>query len=273
MKIKDTQITLTGIDGLVRIKRMQGGFPRIDSDAEIDLHYGLGYIHAHDRQTQMWLMKIIGHGRGAELLSGDEELIEIDKFMRWINLSADAAEEVHKLSDEAMKVLRAYCRGANDALADTGRPFEFKLLGYKPDPWTPTDILLMAKLIGYIGLTQSQGDAEKFILELIRNDVDPLKIKELFPCIKEDIPADLIDIIKKVKLIRPTVSESLTWMQHLPGAAASNNWAIRPQKSASGKAILCGDPHLALQMPSILYSALMTSGDHYMMGATLPGFP
>ena len=82
MKIKDTQITLTGIDGSVTIKRMQGGFPRIEADAQIDLHYGLGYIHVYDRQIQMWLLKILGHGRGSELLSGDEELIEIDKFKR-----------------------------------------------------------------------------------------------------------------------------------------------------------------------------------------------
>ena len=231
MKIKDTEITLKGIDGKVSIKRMQGGFPRIEAEAEIDLHYGLGYSHAHDRQTQMWLMKTIGHGKGSELLSADEALIEIDKFMRWINLSADAAEEVHKLSDEAGEILRAYCRGVNDALADTGLPFEFKLMGYKPDPWTPADILLMAKLIGYIGLTQSQGDAEKFILELIRNDVAPLKIKELFPCIKEDIPADFIDIIKKVKLIRPIVSESLKWMQRLPRAAASRPKALPPART------------------------------------------
>ena len=102
MKIKDREITLTGIDSKVRIKRMQGGFPRIEAQVENDLHYGLGYMHAHDRQTQMWLMKIIGQGKGSELLTADEELIEIDKFMRWINLSADAAEEVQKLSDDAV---------------------------------------------------------------------------------------------------------------------------------------------------------------------------
>jgi penicillin amidase len=273
MKIKDREITLAGVAGNVKIKRMQGGFPRIEADMEIDLHYGLGYIHAHDRQTQMWLMKIIGQGKGSELLTANEELIEIDKFMRWLNLSAEAAEEVKNLSDDALKVIKAYCRGVNDAVTEARLPFEFKLMGYKPDAWTSADILLMAKMIGYLGLTQSQGDCEKFILELIRNGIDPQKIKELFPYIKEDIPVDLIDIVKKVRLIRPAVSESLKWMHRLPRAAASNNWAVRPEKTASGKAILCGDPHLALQLPSIWYSALMRCGDYYIMGASLPGTP
>ena len=50
---------------------MPDGFPRIESDAEMDLHYGLGYIHGHDRQLQMWLIKIIGQGRASELMKAD----------------------------------------------------------------------------------------------------------------------------------------------------------------------------------------------------------
>jgi len=131
----------------------------------------------------------------------------------------------------------------------------------------------MIKMIGFVGLSQSQGDMEKFILQIIRNDVDPLKIKELFPYIREDIPEDLIEIIKQVKIIRPIIPESIKWLGRLAGFSASNNWAISPEKTASGKAMLCGDPHLALQLPSIWYPVLMTAQDHYMMGASLPGVP
>ena len=63
MKIKDQPVILKGTAGNVRIQRMTCGFPRIESDDPIDLHYGLGYLHGHDRQMQMWLMKIIGRGR------------------------------------------------------------------------------------------------------------------------------------------------------------------------------------------------------------------
>jgi acyl-homoserine lactone acylase PvdQ len=50
MKIKDKEIVIKATAGNVRIKRMKGGFPRIQAEKEIDLHYGLGYIHGHDRQ-------------------------------------------------------------------------------------------------------------------------------------------------------------------------------------------------------------------------------
>jgi len=92
MKIKDQEVILKGTAGNVKIQRMPDGFPRIESDEEIDLHYGLGYIHGHDRQMHMWFLKIIGRGKASELLKADQELIELDKFMRWIDLGG---EELH----------------------------------------------------------------------------------------------------------------------------------------------------------------------------------
>ena len=273
MKIKNQKITLTATAGKISLQRMRGGFPRIEADEAIDLHYGLGYMHGHDRQMHMWLLKIVGQGRASEFIRADEELIELDKYMRWIKLDEDATAEVQSLSPATAAIFNAYCQGINDAVAESKPPFEFRMLGYRPDPWTAQDSILITKLIGFMGLSQSQGDAEKFILQLIQNDVSPQQLKELFPYICEEISADLIKIIKRVKLIRPTVSQSINWLKALPGFSASNNWAVGPEKSASGKTILCSDPHLAIQLPSIWYSAVMTSPDHYMMGASLPGLP
>ncbi len=273
MKITDQEVILNGTAGSVKIQRMPDGFPRIEADEQIDLHYGLGYLHGHDRQMQMWLTKIVGQGKASEFLKADSELIELDKFMRWINLGGNAADEVRQLSDEANQIFQTYCRGVNEAVAASKLPLEFRLIGYKPDRWTPEDIILMIKMIGFVGLAQSQGDAEKVIMQIIRNDVDPLRLKELFPYIKEDIPEDLIEIIKQVKIVRPIIPAAIKWLGRLAGFSASNNWAISPAKTASGKAMLCGDPHLAMQLPSIWYSTLMISQDHYMMGATVPGVP
>jgi penicillin amidase len=161
----------------------------------------------------------------------------------------------------------------NDAVADSKNPFEFKLAGYKPDSWKPENVILIIKMIGFVGLSQSQGDAEKFILQMIRNDVPPNQIRELFPVITEEITEELVKLIKQVNLIRPIIPESIKWLRRLAGLSASNNWAVGPEKTASGKAMLCGDPHLSAQLPSIMYPALMKSGDYYMLGATLPGVP
>jgi penicillin amidase len=128
-------------------------------------------------------------------------------------------------------------------------------------------------MVGYIGLTQSQGEIEKFIIQLIQNDIDPGMIKELFPAISEEISTDLISILKETKTYYPIINPDFKALSLLPSAASSNNWALSPSKTASGKAMLCGDPHLELRLPSVWYAAILKSKDYFAMGATLPGLP
>ncbi len=57
-------------------------------------------------------------------------------------------------------------------------------------------------------------------------------------------------------------------------ALGSNNWAVSPARSASGHALLAGDPHLELTLPSIWYQAHLVVGDRLdVQGVTLPGAP
>ncbi len=273
MKITDTETVLRATKGNVSIKRIAGGVPHIRADHEVDLYWGLGYMHGVDRQLAMWLVKLIGQGRASEQLKADEELIAADKYMRWISLGGDAKQEIKKLSKDSRAVIDAYCAGVNRGAADSGVPFEFKLAGYKPDPWTAEDTVLMAMIIGFIGLTQSQGDMEKFIVQMIKEGVPIEKIMELLPSMERP-GKELVDIIKKTNLVNPMVPESVAWLSRLIRFSASNNWAVSPDRSRSKKAILCGDPHLEVsRLPAVWYEAVLVSGDFFAMGATLPGIP
>ena len=54
----------------------------------------------------------------------------------------------------------------------------------------------------------------------------------------------------------------------------SNNWAVAPGRSASGHALLAGDPHLELTLPSIWYEAhLVVPGELDVYGVTFPLAP
>jgi len=54
----------------------------------------------------------------------------------------------------------------------------------------------------------------------------------------------------------------------------SNNWAVAPERTAEGHALLAGDPHLALTLPSIWYEAhLVVPGRFDVAGVALPGAP
>lgn len=273
MKLTTETTTVTGKTGPVKIRRLEGGFPRVDVESTPDLFFGLGYAHGHDRQMHMWLLKVLLQGRASECFAADAQLIELDKFMRWIDLPRDSASELEKLDPDELGLLQAYCDGVNRAAADAGRPFEFRMFGYRPDPWTPADCLTMVKAAGFVGLAQSQADMEKFILQIIQNGVDPARVKALFPYIEEEIGASLIETIKQVRLVRPPVSGSLAWLSRMSGFTGSNNWVLGPAKTASGKPILCGDPHLSLQLPSIWYNVMLVHGDYFLMGGSMPGIP
>ncbi len=265
--------TLRGIKGEVRIERRENGTPQINADDELDLFYGLGYMHATDRQVQMWLTKIIGNGQGSQYLDPSPLMIDTDKYMRWIDLAGDARREVEMIPPEDLVILEAYCKGINSAVKDSPVPLEFRMVGYRADEWTVADVLLAAKMIGFVGLASTQGDAEKFILQLLQNGLDLARLRELFPPIQEDITPEFLEIVKQVKTSMPAIAPDVPWRRLLPSFSASNNWAIAPQKSASGKSMLCADPHLGLQLPNIWYAVSMRCGEHYVAGATIAGAP
>jgi penicillin amidase len=53
----------------------------------------------------------------------------------------------------------------------------------------------------------------------------------------------------------------------------SNNWAISGTHTASGKAILCNDPHLGLNLPSLWFEMQLSAPGINCYGASLPGAP
>ena len=63
-----------------------------------------------------------------------------------------------------------------------------------------------------------------------------------------------------------------TLRQRPADAIGSNNWAVASARSASGHALLAGDPHLELTLPSIWYEAhLVVPGRMDVYGVTIPG--
>ncbi|MFX6226386.1 penicillin acylase family protein, partial [Acinetobacter baumannii] len=53
----------------------------------------------------------------------------------------------------------------------------------------------------------------------------------------------------------------------------SNNWAVAGTKTKSGKPILCNDPHLGLNLPSLWFEVQISTPTHNTYGASFPGSP
>lgn len=273
MKLGHKKITLRGADGAVEIIRGVGGVPVLEAASTRDMQFGLGWTHAADRQLEALLMRVLLRGRAAECLQGDPALIEIDKFMRLMDFlpQADLEGEMAKLQPQVRAELDSYCAGFNQGLADCGLIWEMRLMGYKPDPWSVADCLLLGKAFGFVGLVDAQMGAQRLLIQMIQNDLPEAKIRELFPYLSEPIDYDLI---KKIELSPPLVPEAVKWLAKLPKFQASNNWAVSGRHTASGAAFLCGDPHLEVnRLPAIWQEIVAHLPDDTIIGACIPGAP
>jgi penicillin G amidase len=252
------------------IWRDQFGVPHINSGSAAGVFQGLGYAHGRDRGTQTIFMRILGQGRVSELLNSDETSLGIDTFFRRMNWSGRMDGHLDRLDDDAREIVDAYSDGLNQALGEkTPGPLAF--LGYKPEPWTPQDSILVCRMTGYLTLSQSQAELERLFVEMVQAGLSDELLGELFPGVLGGMDRELIS---QVKLEKPDVVPPDLWQIGAPRMMASNNWVIAGKRTESGAAILANDPHLeANRLPNIWYEAVLTQDDRYGMGATMPGIP
>lgn len=262
--------SMQGFHGSVSIRRTEHGVPRITATNREDLCYGIGYAHGTDRLVQMMLVRALAQGKASQYFSGSTDLIQMDSYMRWLDLEKGIDIEIDKISPDVKSEIRAYCAGINQVLADRNRPLEFVLTGYHPEPWHIRDTILTAKTLSYLGLVQTQGEVEKFIIQLIQHDIDDDRIRSLFPGIKESIDRSLIRQVQLQEEIIP----SGRWHTVIPQLHSSNNWVLSGKKTASGQPILAADPHMEVnRLPAFWYEMIWEVDGNQSMGITLPGVP
>ncbi len=265
--MKDEEIL--GRDGL-NISRGLHGVPHIEAKSLDDAYWGMGYCHAMDRGMQTLLMRILGKGQASEFLDSSDETLEVDRFFRKMNWTNGVDDEETKLTPSAKQCCQAYCDGFNARL-DQKVPWEFKLLGYTPTPWTIRDSVLVTRIAGYISLAQSQSEIERVFVEMVQAGVERDKLNELFPGNLSDLDEELL---RKVSLTERMVPEGIGWKHQIPSMTGSNNWVISPKRTASGKAMLCNDPHLEVnRLPNIWSEMSFRIDGQSAKGATMPGLP
>lgn len=254
----------------LNIQRDANGVPHIQAESLGEAYWGLGYCHAYDRGLQLLLTRILAQGRAAELLSGDDEMVDLDRFFRKMNFGAGLAAQLDLLTPETRDMLDQYCAGVNARLEEK-IPWELRLLGYKAEPWTPLDSVLMTRMIGYVGLAQTEGEIERFVVEMVQSGIGREKLEALFPGLLDNLDEALLG---KVTLVERLIPDSVLWRRVVPSMTASNNWVVSPQKSATGNALLANDPHLETnRLPNVWSEAAMSVGDRYAVGAGMPGIP
>lgn len=269
-----TTTTYTHSEYACDLSRLKSGIAELNGESIEDLSFGMGLAHGRDRALQMEMARLAGEGRLSECLKANEETESIDLFMREMGMAYEAKKEVSKLSGRTLTYLQAYADGVNLAWEHFGTPWEFKLVGHKLKPWAPEHTLITIKLMSYVGLAQTQEDAERMIIQAIRQGTDLNKIKNLFAPHLNELTGNRVELLQKVKYLRAKMPVELKTLSYLPRLLASNNWVVAPSKSKSRKPIMCADPHLEInRLPGVWYEVHATSRDNEFTGITMPGVP
>ena len=258
-------------DRQIEIRRDQNGVPYVDGSTWLDALFGLGYLHARDRATQVLFSRAVASGRAAELIADKPELAETDRFFRRVGLHQFLDDDVASLTSTIREQIEAYCEGFNHAVSVSRRSLPMWATGFRPNPWDAEAVLLVGKLLSFGGLAISQMQNERLLVELIHAGANEAALRDLFSPRLDD--ADF-QLLRTVHMSNQLSDSALDVMTDLPRLAGSNAWAVSPSRSASGHAMLASDPHLEInRLPAIWYEAVLRWDDNYAMGATLPGCP
>lgn len=274
--VYDGTISLKGLDEEVRVFFDERGMPHIYANTEKDLYYTTGFLMARERLWQMDLIRRATRGTLSEIFG--EDYIDTDLFLRSLCMTDKSKMILANSEPEILLAIQNYCDGVNRYITDAGRrlPPEFRVLRYRPEPWSPEDV---ANIIGYMGWDLASGNMSEdlFNYRLLKKHgeeyasviipdwkADESYVFPLFSLEKEliDEAALLITAIEKLKVLG-VVSFS-----------GSNNWAISGSRTATGKPLLANDMHLGLNSPGIwIQMHQVVQGKLNVTGVAVPGQP
>jgi penicillin amidase len=243
------------------------GIPHVRAVLEVDAWRALGFIHAADRLFQMELRRRAAQGRLAEIFG--HAAVATDREARVSGYAALARRDWDLLGEHERVALTAYADGVNAFLADHPLPLEMRALSLTPEPWTPVDSLAFVRLFHdglSVAVAVERGAFDDARARGVNAAVLLLDASE--PGSTEVAPeiAELLAGIKGATRVVEPAAET--------APAGSNAWALAGTRTASGKPLLAGDPHLAAERPGVWYAAHVTSADGLdVVGLTLAGAP
>jgi len=321
----DGSIALSGLQAKVYVVRDEHGVPHLNASSLEDLFFAQGYVTAQDRLWQMDVTRRAVGGEMSEIFPASsgppqrstltprprKSWVDYDKQQRIMRLRAVAERVAVQLPARDRAFFEAYAKGVNAYIEQhrDNLPIEFRILGYKPRPWSPAESILAG--IGMSQLLNPQYETE-YWREKIGAQLSPELMADLYPASssRDHPPASeagasagtLSQPEQKSQsekqsglqtkpstanfapLQSPTTHISLSAILSAAGIAAqddscescvpgSNNWVVSGAHTVSGKPLLSNDMHLPHGVPGTWYEVHLHSGDFNVEGFSLPGMP
>jgi len=255
--VRSGEVSLSNLQAPVSVRYDERGVPHIQAQNEADLYRALGYVHAQDRLFQMEMMRRLARGELAAVLG--PKLIDTDRLFRTLGIRQHADAYAAKMDPvkPANQALAAYLDGINQYQAGHPAPLEFDILGIPKRPFTTEDTLSVA---GYMAYSFAAAFRTEPVLTYVRDELgaDYLKVFDLAwhpeGVLKPSLAAnDWSDLNRLASLSQQALEEA-----GLPQFEGSNAWAVSGSRTASGKPLLAGDPHIRFAAPAVWYEAQLS---------------
>ena len=275
------RIEVPGLQGRVTVRSDRDGVKHIFAANDDDLYFAEGFVVASDRLWQMEFFYRLAAGRLSEALG--PKALKFDELFLKFGLPQAARESAElMMQDPATRApLARYAEGVNAYVAllrPEDLPFEFKLLGYAPERWTPDRAAYVMKFMAF----NLAAFNRELPLSRSQARLSPADFDDLFP-LDMPIPEPIIPRGHKWnfkplappaprRAFHPNVARLEAYPQPSP-SNGSNNWAVSGRHSTTGRPILSNDIHLDYSLPTLWYEVQLSSPTQNVYGVALPGAP
>lgn len=278
-------VKIPGLKGKTDVYFDERLVPHVFAENTEDAYFVQGFLHAKFRLWQMELQTLAAAGRISSVIG--EKGLEHDRQFRRLGMVYGAENSLVEMEKDprSKAACDAYTAGINGYIAtltNASMPLEFKLTGTSPEKWSNLKTALFLKYMSY----DLAGHESDFEMTNAKKYFSKEDFDRLYPPFQDSL--DPI-IPYGTKLPDPTIypvspanADSAYFSQDFTKIASvekpemangSNNWAVAGSKTASGFPILCNDPHLGLNIPSLWYEMQISTPDFNAYGATFPGAP
>lgn len=280
-----SELRIDGIKEAVVIQYDDNGVPHIFAQNDEDLYLAQGYAVAHDRLWQMEFYTLVSAGRLTEVVG--RNALALDRHNRRLGMARSAAVIAKRMQTTdtlSSRIAEAYAAGVNayiDGLTYKELPIEYKLLNYRPQPWTPDKSILMLMNMR----NTLSGGSNDVRLTHVRAKYEPAVVADLFPGYPAEespmvpsgtawdfTPVDIPTVPDTVFVPSDPQLIAVDVPAPTPGVG-SNHWAVHGNRTITGLPMLANDPHLQLTLPSIWYQVQLSTPEMNAYGVTLPGTP
>ncbi|EZH81019.1 penicillin amidase [Ectopseudomonas composti] len=262
---RDGELVLAALQAPVTVDYDERGVPHIRAESEADMYRALGFVHAQDRLFQMELLRRLARGELADVLG--EKLVPTDRLFRTLEIGRHADTYAARLdaNSPSTQALLHYLEGVNQYQASRPRPLEFDLLGIEPRPFTIADTLSVA---GYMAYSFAAALRTEPVMTHIRDELgaDYLKLFDLDWHPQGVVGTSLAANDWKDLSALAQLSNNALEGSGLPQFEGSNAWAVSGSRTASGKPLLAGDPHIRFSLPAVWYEAHLQAPGYELYG-------